>query len=54
MVLNYAIAGEGGVPKKLARLCKDYYIVKVRHGAFVKVTKAERNRWKQSNTVLAA
>ena len=46
--------GEGGVAKKLARLSKDYYIVKVARGAFVKVTKAERNRWKQTCTVLAA
>jgi hypothetical protein len=46
--------GEGGVAKKLVRLTKDYYIAKVRHGVFVKVTKAERNRWKGGSTVLAA
>ncbi|MBQ4083307.1 MAG: DUF3987 domain-containing protein [Bacteroidaceae bacterium] len=46
--------GEGGVAKKLVRLTKDYYIAKVRHGVFVKVTKAERNRWKGRSTVLAA
>ena len=46
--------GEGGVTKKLARLCKEYYIVKVAHGAFVKVTKAERKRWKENGVVLAA
>ena len=46
--------GEGGVAKKLVRLTKDYYIAKVRHGVFVKVTKAERNRWKGRCTVLAA
>ena len=46
--------GEGGVAKKLSRLCKDYYIAKVCHGAFVKVTKAERKRWKDSCNVLAA
>ena len=46
--------GEGGIAKKLVRLTKDYYIAKVRHGVFVKVTKAERNRWKGESTVLAA
>ena len=46
--------GEGGVTKKLSRLCKEYYIVKVAHGAFVKVTKAERKRWKENGVVLAA
>ena len=46
--------GETGVTKKLAILCKDYYIVRVAHGAFVKVTKAERSRWKGNCTVLAA
>ena len=45
---------EGGVTKKLATLCKDYYIARVGHGAFVKVTKAERSRWKNGCTVLAA
>ena len=45
--------GESGVTKKLTRLCKEYYIVKVAHGAFVKVTKAERKRWKD-NCILSA
>ncbi len=46
--------GEGGVAKKLTKLIKEYYIAKVRHGVFVKVTKADRNKWKGGCTDLAA
>ena len=43
-----------GIAKKLARLGKERYIVKVRQGVFVKSSKTERERWKKECTLLAA
>ena len=45
---------QNGIAKKLARLAKDRYIVKVRQGVFVKSSKTERERWKRNCTLLAA
>ncbi len=45
---------QNGIAKKLARLAKDRYIVKVRQGVFVKSSKTERERWKSECTLLAA
>ena len=45
---------QNGIAKKLARLAKDRYIVKVRQGVFLKSSKTERERWKRECTLLAA
>ena len=45
---------QNGIAKKLARLTKEFYIVKVRQGVFVKSSKTERERWKKECTLLAA
>ena len=45
---------QNGIAKKLARLTKEFYIVKVRQGVFVKSSKIERERWKRDCTLLAA
>ncbi len=45
---------KSAVAKKLAKLTKEYYIAKVGHGVFVKVTKTERNDWKNRFTLSAA
>ena len=45
---------QNGIAKKLARLAKERYIVKVRQGVFVKSSKTERERWKKECTLLAA
>ena len=45
---------QNGIAKKLARLAKERYIVKVRQGVFVKSSKTERERWKRDCTLLAA
>ena len=45
---------QNGIAKKLARLTKEFYIVKVRQGVFVKTSKTEREKWKKESTLLAA
>ena len=45
---------QNGIAKKLARLTKEFYIVKVRQGVFVKTSKTEREKWKKRCTLLAA
>ena len=45
---------QNGIAKKISRLAKDRYIVKVRQGVFVKSSKTERERWKRECTLLAA
>ena len=45
---------QNGIAKKISRLVKERYIVKVRQGVFVKSSKTERERWKRECTLLAA
>ena len=45
---------QNGIAKKISRLVKERYIVKVRQGVFVKSSKTERERWKRDCTLLAA
>jgi DNA-binding MarR family transcriptional regulator len=45
---------QNGIAKKISRLVKERYIVKVRQGVFVKSSKIERERWKRECTLLAA
>ena len=45
---------QNGIAKKISRLVKERYIVKVLQGVFVKNSKIERERWKKECTLLAA